>query len=148
MSLNFIDVGETYNVLPPKVHILTFAQVDSIFGINFLRKKLLNGFKSGCEQLEQAGCKMVYLDGSIVTDKLYPNDFDACWDRQGMDLNSLYKINPVFFDFDNLRQNQKSQFHGEFFPADLTVGNTGMTILEYFKKTRLNKSKGIVSILL
>jgi hypothetical protein len=30
------------------------------------------------EHLRAAGCRTIYINGSFVTDKLNPNDFDAC----------------------------------------------------------------------
>ena len=37
--------------------------------------------------------RRVYLDGSFVSAKLIPGDFDACWDEDGVDFDS---IDPVF----------------------------------------------------
>ena len=38
------------------------------------------GLRAALESLKSAGCRTVYLNGSFVTSKEAPNDFDACWD--------------------------------------------------------------------
>jgi len=60
--------------------------------------------------LRKAGCRLVYLDGSFVTRKEHPGDFDACWDVQNVDDTSL---DPVFWDFSRGRAAQKQRFLGE-----------------------------------
>jgi hypothetical protein len=39
--------------------------------------------------LRDAGCKRVYLNGSFVTSKDEPGDFDACWDPTGVDFERI-----------------------------------------------------------
>ena len=91
-----------------------------------------------------AGCKAIFLDGSFVTAKEQPGDFDACWDMDGVDAN---EVDPVFFDFDDGRAAQKARFGGEFFPAKLPEGWSGKTFLEFFQSDRDTGSpKGIVGI--
>lgn len=87
---------------------------------------------------------MVYLDGSFVTAKQYPGDFDACWDIQGVDEEAL---DPVFWDFSNGRAAQKERFGGEFFPAQLPEGATGRAFVEFFQVNKVTGAlKGIVAI--
>jgi hypothetical protein len=69
--------------------------------------------------LRKAGCRLVYLDGSFVTRKRNPADFDACWDVQNVDDAEL---DPVFWDFSRGRAAQKQRFLGELFPAQLPEG--------------------------
>ena len=49
------------------------------------------------ENLKNAGCLTVYLNGSFVTNKEVPNDFDACWEEDGVDPAVL---DPVLLTFD------------------------------------------------
>ena len=55
------------------------------FAFNPRRHRMLAGFRQACEELRKAGCRLVYLDGSFVTRKDRPGDFDACWDVQNVD---------------------------------------------------------------
>jgi hypothetical protein len=98
-----------------------------------------------CAALHVAGCANLYLDGSYVTAKAEPGDYDACWDPTGMD---GAKLDPVFLDFTNKRQAMKDKFGGEFFPASMPNTAT-QTILEFFKVERFTgKEKGILLIVL
>ena len=39
------------------------------------------GLGAALENLKNAGCGTVYINGSFVTNKVVPNDYDACWKR-------------------------------------------------------------------
>lgn len=98
----------------------------------------------GVNELKAAGCKGVFLDGSFVTAKISPNDFDACWDTVGVDPTLL---DGVFFDFSNRRARQKARFQGEFFPADASASASGRTFLEFFQiDQQTGGPKGIVGL--
>ena len=87
---------------------------------------------------------MVYVDGSFVTNKERPGDFDACWDVEGVDPE---RLDPVFLDFSDGRTAQKRRFGGEFFPAQLPKGVTGRTFLAFFQaERRTGRRKGIVAV--
>ena len=45
----------------------------------------MTGLKAAMVSLKDAGCKTVYVDGSFVTGKERPGDFDACWEEEGVD---------------------------------------------------------------
>ena len=105
---------------------------------------MLAGFRQACEELRKAGCRLVYLDGSFVTRKEHPGDFDACWDVQNVDDD---RLDPVFWDFSRGRAAQKQRFLGEFFPAQLPEGATGKAFLDFFRMNKFTgKPKGIVAI--
>jgi hypothetical protein len=106
---------------------------------------LLEG-REALRLLKAAGCTQVYLDGSFVTSKLEPGDFDACWAIEGVDPD---RPDPVFLDFSNSRARQKRRFLGEFFPAELPEGATGRTFLEFFQTDKeTGDRKGILVIVL
>lgn len=96
------------------------------------------------DELRQAGCKTAYLDGSFVTLKEIPGDFDACWDVSDVDPD---QIDPVFFQFENGRASQKARFGGELFPIQLPDDGTGTSFLEFFQIDKnTGDAKGIVAI--
>ena len=71
--------------LPPGVHFATWPELEDRLAFNLRRHRMLAGFRRACEELRKAGCRLVYLDGSFVTRKERPVDFDACWDVQNVD---------------------------------------------------------------
>lgn len=130
--------------LPAGVHWTDWPEIEQRFGHNPHRVKLLEGFRKAIEELRAAGCKTVYLDGSFVTEKAQPNDFDACWDLTDVDPD---KLDPVFLDFDNSRATQKAHFFGEFFPAQFSEGVSGKTFLDFFQVDKQTGNlKGIVGL--
>ena len=90
-----------------------------------------------------AGCRTVYVDGSFVTAKRRPNDYDACWEMDGVNLQLL---DPVFLRFGNKRAVQKAKYLGELFPAHYIADDDGTTYLEFFQRDRNNQPKGIVAL--
>ena len=102
-----------------------------------------SGLLRAMRLLRLAGCRAVYVDGSFVTAKPEPGDFDACWD---IDKVQAELVAPVFFDSANRREAQKEQFGGEFFPAQLPGGGTGKNWLDFFQQDREGQRKGIVVI--
>lgn len=87
---------------------------------------------------------MVYLDGSYVSGKPKPADFDACWDPSGVDSS---RLDPVFLQFANGRAAQKAAFNGEFFPSSMMCVDVGRAFVEFFQQDRFTgKQKGIISI--
>jgi hypothetical protein len=130
--------------LPPGIYNATRRQITAGLGFTARRKELLDGLREALALLKGAGCHLVYLDGSFVTSKPEPGDFDACWGIDGIDVEQL---DPVFLDFSNSRARQKQRFRGEFFPAELPEGATGVTFLEFFQTDKeTGEAKGIVKI--
>jgi len=126
MKLRFDASGR----LPPGIHWVTWRDVAAAFGFTPRRVRLLAGLREALGLLKRAGCRLVYIDGSFVTAKAEPQDFDACWGIAGVDLD---RLDPVFLDFSYSRARQKARFLGELFPAELPEGITGRTFLEFFQ---------------
>jgi hypothetical protein len=135
---------DSYGRLPPGIHSATWKQIVDRLGFTSRRKMLLDGLRDALALLRAAGCRLVYLNGSFVTGKPEPGDFDACWGIDGVDVE---KLDPVFLDFSNSRARQKQRFSGEFFPADLPEGATGKTFLEFLQTDKeTGNAKGILVI--
>jgi hypothetical protein len=50
------------------------------------------GFKEAVKALRKAGCRKVFLDGSFITEKPIPGDFDVCWDCTEVDDSKLLNL--------------------------------------------------------
>ncbi len=130
--------------LPPGVHWATWQEFAQRFGTSPHRHKLLSGLRSAMDVLKTAGCQAVYVDGSFVTAKSVPNDFDACWDMEGVNPDLL---DPILLTFTDGRAAQKAKYFGELFPAQLPDGMTGLRFLEFFQNDKeTGKLKGIIAI--
>src|SRR2546427_271172 len=106
MELPFDAAGR----LQPGQHWVTWRKMVSSFGFTERRVQLLTGLKEALVLLKLAGCHTVYVDGSFVTAKPQPKDFDACWAIDGVD---PHRLDPVFLDFSNSRARQRARFGGE-----------------------------------
>lgn len=129
--------------LPPGIHKAGWAEIEARFGATPWRRSLLLGLRDALERLRSAGVGTVYLDGSFVTSKVAPADFDACWAPQGVDPDTL---DPVLLDLSQGREAQKRRFRGELLPADMAADSAGLPYLDYFQRASNKRLKGIVSI--
>lgn len=90
-----------FGLLPLGIHWTTWPEFIERFGWNDRRQSLPTGLGNALECLTTAGCSEVFIDGSFVTRKESPNDFDACWRQSGVDID---RLDPVFLDFTNARR--------------------------------------------
>jgi hypothetical protein len=97
--------------------------------------------------LRKAGCQEIFINGSFTTSKDDPGDIDCAWNPEGVDLDQLGQLEPVFFEFANGRQSQKDKFGCEFFPANLAADGAGTTFIEFFQTVKdTGEQKGIVCL--
>ena len=129
--------------LPPGEHAATWDETVERFGFTEWRKQLLEGLRAALNSLRAAGCKRVYLDGSFVTAKERPADFDGCWDTEGVDFD---RVDEVLLMFDRGRAAQKAKYRGELFLADARADPMGRLFLEFFQRDRDGNPKGIIVI--
>jgi hypothetical protein len=145
MIPDLIDVGSPspWLVLPPGVHDATMLEIEARFATTPHRRRLFDGFVRVSDALRYAGCSTLYLDGSFVTAKPHPSDFDGCWEVAGVDPG---KLDPVLLDFNDKRRAQKAKFLGEMFIAELP-NTPGATFLEFFQVEKSSgQPKGILRV--
>lgn len=131
-----------FKVLPAGVHAATLSEVEATYAYTPHRRRLFRGFCAAVAELQAAGCQTIYLDGSFVTDKRHPNDFDACWDPAGVDIS---KLHPTLLDFSNSRAAQKTRYLGELFIATHVEARSRLRFVDYFQVDRYsNCAKGII----
>ena len=130
--------------LPPGVHWATWSELYDRFGTTPWRRQLLVGLRDALENLQIAGCLTAYVDGSFVSSKLGPGDFDACWEVAGVDLD---RLDPVLLIFDDGRAAQKAKYSGEFFPVSTVAGFEQRDFLDFFQTDKdTGERKGIVAL--
>lgn len=140
------DFDENGN-LPAGVHWAEWEEFVDRFGTTPRRLRMIDGLKMAMEQLKSAGCPTIFIDGSFVTNKQNPGDFDVCWEDNGVDINHLKSIAPTLYNFTLRRAEQKNKYRGEIFPSNYPANDTGTAYIDFFQfDTRTNTLKGIVAI--
>jgi hypothetical protein len=130
--------------LPPGIHDATWTEIVTRYATSTHRRELLDGLLNALRSLKAAGCGTAYLDGSFITAKEHPRDFDACWESPGVVLDHL---DPELRDFSDRRAAQKARYGGELFPADWPAQADGTTFRDLFQRDPASRrSKGIVAI--
>lgn len=130
--------------LPPGIHRATWTEIVTRYATSSRRRDLLDGLLDALRSLKTAGCGVAYLDGSFVTAKEHPGDFDACWEPAGVVLD---RLDPEMQDFSERCAAQKARYGGELYPADWAAQPGGMSFRDYFQRDAITKQpKGIVAI--
>lgn len=131
--------------LPAGVHSAGWDEFCNRFGTSEHRKRLLEGLASALSALAAAGCRIVYIDGSFVTRKARPNDYDLCW---SIDSVRPERLDPALLDFSPQGRNiMKLKYRGDLFPAEAPEGASGKAFLDFFQTDkRTGRAKGIVSL--
>ncbi len=130
--------------LPPGQHLASWTDVATRFGWNKRRRTLLEGLLRACQNLKSTGARRVWVDGSFVTDKENPSDYDGCWDRTEM--REAQKLDPVLQDMTNKRAAQKAKYFGELFQVRAIADALGRPFVDFFQCDRDGNPKGIVII--
>jgi len=87
--------------------------------------------------------RSVWLDGSFVTAKELPGDFDAVWDLDDVDFDL---VDPVILDVEPPRLAQRLKFGADLLP-NVLEGGTGMPFIEFFQEDKATGARrGIVRI--
>jgi hypothetical protein len=137
---------EHTGLLPVGIHWATWPEIGKRYATNSHRRRLLGGLEQAIHALSRAGCPVLYLDGSFVTENPFPRDYDACWETVGV---SVGLLDPVFLDFSNSRAAQKIKYLGEFFPAHVTAQASPPfhTFLKFFQIDKTSgDAKGIIGL--
>ena len=128
--------------LPPGIHSVGWSEFKAAFGYNKKRRELIKGMHLALLNLKRAGCLTAYIDGSFVTQKPEPGDYDGCWDRDNVD---ELLLDPVLLSTSGDRYPQKRKYMGEMFPIRHGADDF---MLWYFQLDREDDEKGIVMICL
>lgn len=135
--------------LTPGIHEMTWDEFVREFNFSPQRKKLLEGLFQVTQILKECGSTFIYIDGSFVTDKLEPNDWDACFngDRE-VCKKILVRDAILILDEEPKRKLQKEKYCGELYHIHVPYGYDGESMLDFFQKIKYQprKKKGIIKI--
>jgi hypothetical protein len=134
----FTEMG----ALPVGEHQATWREVADRFGGTPKRDVLLRGLLAAARSLASAGARQLWLDGSFVTAKPEPGDFDGAWDPVGVDFS---RVDPLLIDIADLstgRNRQKAKYGGELLVG--REGRSGLPFQQFFQLDKNGDPKGIV----
>jgi len=132
-------------LLPPGEHQAEWDEIRARFGWTARRRQLLDGLEDGLAILGEAGCVRVWINGSVVTAKDEPGDFDCVWAPAGVDRALIEEHGPELLDLSHHRAAQKARFGGEFLP-NVVEAASGQQFAAFFQSDRDGTAKGIVVI--
>jgi len=128
--------------LPAGIHEAAWGEVVNCFAGNIRRKRLTEGLFAACRNLAGAGCIEILLDGSFVTEKPIPGDYDAAWETVGV---VPERLDPVLLDSRNGFAAARAKYLGDLFPAS-GVAEPGVLFRDFFRTDRDGVEKGIVLV--
>ena len=133
-----------HGYLPDGLHPMSLAEVAAAFTWNARRQWLNLGLVRAAKALRAAGCRTIILDGSFVTSKEEPSDYDAAFDPVGVDGDLL---DPVLLRHSDRRMAMNAKYLGDIFPWGATAcSKTGSTFRDFFRTDRSGVPKGVVEI--
>jgi len=127
--------------LPPGQYLATLEEFEEKFVYGMKRKDLFEGIKRLIDDLRKIGCKTLFIDGSYTTQKLFPSDFDACWDDTGVDHVKAKAIVPELYN----RGLRKLRYKGDVFQAYVLATPVKLYI-DFFQSDKDDNPKGIIKI--
>jgi hypothetical protein len=117
-----------------------------VFGYNERRRDIIEGLKLAISELEECGCSKIYINGSFVTKKRNPGDFDACWRDIGENIDKKKMMGKFATLFAGTKEMQHFRYKGDMRPA-FDFANLDKCYLEFFQIDKYDKSvKGIIEL--
>ena len=138
-----IALDSASGYLPAGVHCLTLEECRRLFAWNARRRFLFDGLVRAIANLTTAGCRSVLIDGSFISSKTLPNDWDAAFDPVGM---IAARVDPILLRHDDGRRAMRAKYLGDMFPWTESAATYGPLYRQFFQKDRDGNPKGIIEI--
>lgn len=125
--------------LPPGVYLATMEEIRQRLAYNTTRETLFHQLSLVIAILREANCPEVYLNGSFISSKDEPGDYDMCWEPTG--------VNPT----EQLRQllqnpqEVKKRFLGDIRPR-ISHPPYHIDLVNYWQTDAGGDPKGIIAI--
>lgn len=128
--------------LPEGIHAMTWDAFCGQFLVGEWRQRLGRALYRALNNLRHAGCAQVMVDGSFVTAKPDPSDYDLAFDPVGV---KAALLDPVLRRHDDGRAAMKAKYLGDIVPWGWAAcGVTGLIYQEFFQSDRSGNPKGVV----
>jgi hypothetical protein len=137
-----VEFDSATGYLPVGVYPMDWGCFSLRFTWSHRRRFLSGGLYRALANLRNAGCRAAIVDGSFVTTKDQPADYDAAFDPVGVN-GSL--VDPVLLRHDDERKAMKAKYFGDVFPwGAVACPTTGMIYRDFFQKDRSGLPKGVI----
>jgi hypothetical protein len=123
---------------------LSFGDFKLQFGINKSRIEKIERLLIFLKLFKSFGCNNVYIVGSFITSKEFPNDIDLCVDITNVDYKKLAKGYPELLSAKGIKKIKDE--HKIHLPLFFDFGST--ELLDWFRKDRDDNPRGLVKIYL
>jgi hypothetical protein len=135
-------IYDNIGYLPEGLHNAKWLEFKEKFDFSFKRKKILSGILSFGRLIKQAGGKKIYIDGSFVTNKKIPKDWDGCYCMCELNLS----IASTLIQNTNINRTKiKKEYFGDVFAEDCIEASSGLPFIDFFQRIRgTDKKKGII----
>ncbi|HEU4470715.1 MAG TPA: hypothetical protein VFR58_06520 [Flavisolibacter sp.] len=145
MIPNFIVIpGAPWPVLPPGIHNATIDEVRIRYATSPHRVHLYNGLIAGLDNIFGSGCVQIYLNGSFITAKPKPKDYEVAWDPRFVNPASL---DSLFLEFWRGTVEQARKYGGEYFPSHIIEAKSAKKFIDFFQQEKhTGQPKGIIRI--
>lgn len=120
-----------------------WPEFQAMFAWNQRRIWLCAGLYRAINNLRGAGCKTVLIDGSFVTNKENPGDYDAAFDPTGI---AGQFLDPVLMRHTDGRRAMNAKYLGDIFPWGFHATSSGPIYRDFFQTDRDGIPKGVVEI--
>jgi hypothetical protein len=128
--------------LSPGVHSMEWRPFVARFGWNNRRRFLISGMHRALSNLRSAGCSAAIVDGSFVSAKDEPRDYDLAFDPVGVN-GSL--VDPVLRRHNDQRKAMKAKYFGDVLPwGAVACAATRLIYHDFFQRDRSGVAKGVV----
>jgi hypothetical protein len=134
MALNFNSKGYLHETIS-----LTYEEFVQHFGTNQQRMEQIQNSLPYFRIFHSCGCRIVYVDGSFVSKKKYPEDIDICFDITGIQEEKIIRVFPKFLDVNErgrIRRDQKCHI--------FTFTQEDTELFDLLNIDRDDNSKGLV----
>ena len=131
--------------LPLGIHDATILEIEIRFGGRGQRRRVFEDLVVWLGHMKAAGCRTVYVNGSFVTAKEFPNDFDACFDPTGVD---RAKLDPVLLERSDAAIDLiRARYGGDIrVDREMPPGSISPYLRFFMRDGRARVEKGIVRL--
>jgi len=136
MSLNFNTKGFLHETIS-----LSYEELKYHFGTNPRRMDQINNALQFFRIFHKGGCQTVFIDGSFISKKKYPEDIDLCFDMTGVNTERLKELFPQFFN-----RNEMGKIRRNTLCHILYFTDTDKTLFDLLQYDRDGNFKGFAKL--